>query len=86
MIMILVHFFELWHKFKSPYGTKKASLSEEKELYELIRGSEMEARLSLMDLYGLLHLPFSTRENELIRQWKNTAEAIVLGKFFQNRK
>lgn len=72
-------FFDLWHKFKSPYGTKKASLSEEKELYELIRGSEMEARLSLMDLYGLLHLPFSTRENELIRQWKKTAEAIVLG-------
>jgi ATP-dependent RNA helicase SUPV3L1/SUV3 len=72
-------FFELWHKFRSPHGTKKASLSEEKELYELVRGSEMEARLSLMDLYGLLHLPFSTRENELIRQWKKTAEAIVLG-------
>ena len=58
-------------------GTKKASLAEEKELYQLIRGTEMEARLSLMDLYGLLHLPFSTREPELIRQWKKTAEAIV---------
>ena len=32
-----------------------------------------------MDLYGLLHLPFSTRETELIKQWKKTAEAIVLG-------
>ena len=30
-----------------------------------------------MDLYGLLHLPFSTREPELIRQWKKTVEAIV---------
>ena len=72
-------FFELWHKFKSPEGTKKASLSEERELYNLIRGTEMEARLSLMDLYGLLHLPFSTRESELIRQWKQTVEAIVAG-------
>jgi ATP-dependent RNA helicase SUPV3L1/SUV3 len=72
-------FFELWHKFKSPQGTKKASLAEEKELYHLIRGTEMEARLSMMDQYGLLHLPFSTRESELIRQWKRTAEAIVAG-------
>ena len=70
-------FFELWDKFKNPKGTKKAILTEEKELYNLIRGSELEARLSLMDLYGLLHLPFSTREPELIRQWKKTVEAIV---------
>ena len=33
-----------------------------------------------MDLYGLLHLPFSTRESELIKQWKNTVEAIVTEK------
>ena len=72
-------FFELWHKFKSPKGTKKASLAEEEELYQLIRGTELEARLSMMDQYGLLHLPFSTRESELIRQWKRTAEAIVAG-------
>ena len=52
-------------------------MAEEKELYQLIRGTEMEARLPLMDLYGLLHLPFSTREPELIKQWKNTVEAIV---------
>ncbi len=70
-------FFELWDKFKSPKGTKKATLTEEKELYKIIRGSELEARLSLIDLYGLLHLPFSTREPELIKQWKKTVEAIV---------
>ncbi|WP_428908505.1 helicase-related protein [Niallia sp. Krafla_26] len=70
-------FFDLWDKFKSPKGTKKASLTEEKELYKIIRGSELEARLSIIDLYGLLHLPFSTREPELIKQWKNTVEAIV---------
>ena len=46
----------------------------------------MEARLSMMDLYGLLHLPFSTREPELIKQWKRTAEAIVAGKEFPEPK
>ena len=60
MIEILGHFFDIWDRFKSPKGTRKASLAEEKELYQLIRGTEMEARLPLMDLYGLLHLPFST--------------------------
>ena len=55
-------------------------MAEEKELYQLIRGTEMEARLPLMDLYGLLHLPFSTRKPELIKQWKNTVEAIVTKK------
>lgn len=73
-------FFILWDKFKNPKGTKKASLSEEKELYRLIRGTELEARLSLIDLYGLLHLPFSSREPDLIKQWKRTVEAIVSGK------
>jgi len=72
-------FFELWDKFKSPKGTKKASLSEERELYERIRGTELEARLALTDLYGLLHLPFSTREPELIKQWEKNVEAIVGG-------
>lgn len=73
-------FFMLWGKFKNPKGTKKASLSEEKELYQLIQGTELEARLSLTDLYGLLHLPFSTREPDLIRQWKKTVESIVAGR------
>ncbi|WP_442593890.1 DEAD/DEAH box helicase [Neobacillus sp. D3-1R] len=72
-------FFELWEKFESPKGTKKASLSEERELYELIRGTEIDARLSLVDLYGFLHMPFSTKEPELINQWKQNMFAIVEG-------
>lgn len=73
-------FFILWNKFNNPKGTKKASLTEERELYRYIRGTELEARLSLTDLYGLLHLPFSTREPELIKQWKKTVEAIAARK------
>nr|WP_263326331.1 helicase-related protein [Neobacillus sp. Marseille-Q6967] len=72
-------FFELWNKFNSPKGTKKASLSEERALYEIIQGTEIEARLSLMDLYGFLHLPFSKKEQQLIRQWEDTMYAIIQG-------
>ncbi|MDQ0197888.1 DEAD/DEAH box helicase [Neobacillus ginsengisoli] len=72
-------FFELWGKFESPKGTKKASLSEERSLYQLIIGSEIEARLSLMDLYGFLHLPFSKNEPGLTKQWEETMYAIVQG-------
>ncbi|ARK30580.1 helicase-related protein [Halalkalibacter krulwichiae] len=72
-------FFELWDKFESPKGTKKASLSEEKELYETIRGTEIEARLSMMDLYGFLHLPFSTKDSGLIEQWQDKMVAIIRG-------
>lgn len=72
-------FFDLWDQFKSPSGTKKASLSEERFLYELIHGTDIEARLSLMDLYGFLHIPFSTKEPSLIRQWELTMTAIVQG-------
>jgi ATP-dependent RNA helicase SUPV3L1/SUV3 len=72
-------FFELWERFKSPNGTKKASLSEERLLYKRICGTEIEARLSMMDLYGFLHLPFSTKEQELISQWEETMYAIVNG-------
>jgi ATP-dependent RNA helicase SUPV3L1/SUV3 len=72
-------FFELWDKFESPKGTKKAALSEERELYEILQGTEIEARLSITDLYGFLHLPFSTREPELIKQWERTIRAIVEG-------
>ncbi len=39
----------MWERFEPPKGTKKASLSEERELYELIRDTEIEARFSLMD-------------------------------------
>ncbi|MFC3885966.1 helicase-related protein [Bacillus songklensis] len=70
-------FFELWEKFESPKGTKKATLSEERELYHMIRDTEIEARLSIMDLYGFLHLPFSTNEPRLTAQWRETMFAIV---------
>jgi ATP-dependent RNA helicase SUPV3L1/SUV3 len=73
-------FFELWDKFISPEGTKKATLSEERELYELIRGTKIETRLSLMDLYGFLHLPFASKEPKLIRQWEETMYAIIDGR------
>lgn len=72
-------FFELWGKFESPQGTEKASLSQERELYHVIRGTEVEARLSMMDLYGFLHLPFSTKDQGLIHQWRDTMFAIVEG-------
>lgn len=72
-------FFYLWDKFKTPEGTKKATLSEEKLLYDMIEGSIVEAKLSLTDLYGFLHLPFSTNEPTLRAQWKQKLEAIVDG-------
>ncbi|WP_066321786.1 DEAD/DEAH box helicase [Bacillus sp. FJAT-29814] len=73
-------FFELWEKFESPKGTKKASLSEERSLYKKIAGTEIEALLSLMDLYGFLHLPFSKNELALIQQWEGTMYAIIQGR------
>ncbi|WP_100407936.1 helicase-related protein [Bacillus solitudinis] len=73
----LGYFFELWEKFESPKGTKKAALSEERELFKTIRDTDIEARLSMMDLYGFLHLPFSTKEPELIKQWLEKMKAIV---------
>lgn len=73
-------FFELWGQFDSPKGTKKASLAEERMLYEKIVGTEIEARLSLMDLYGFLHLPFAKNETALVRQWEETMYAIVQGR------
>ncbi len=72
-------FFELWGKFKSPPGTKKASLAEERSLYNLIAGTEIEARLPLTDLYGFLHLPFSKNEPTLTRQWEDMMYAIIQG-------
>jgi ATP-dependent RNA helicase SUPV3L1/SUV3 len=73
-------FFELWGKFESPTGTKKASLAEEKSLYQMIAGTEIEARLSLMDLYGFLHLPFSKNEPVLTKQWEEKMYAIIHGR------
>ncbi|MBM7649109.1 ATP-dependent RNA helicase SUPV3L1/SUV3 [Bacillus ectoiniformans] len=70
-------FFELWEQFESPKGTMKASLHQERELYELIQGTDIEARLSVIDLYSFLHLPFSTKESSLKTQWYKTMKAIV---------
>ena len=75
----LAVFFELWDQFESPKGTKKATLSEERELYEYVRDTEIEARLPMMDLYSFLHLPFSSKEPSLIEQWLETIKAIVAG-------
>ncbi|MEH7380384.1 DEAD/DEAH box helicase [Bacillus sp. JJ1533] len=72
-------FFYLWDQFKSPEGTKKASLYEERMLYELVEDTIIEAKLSLPDLYGFLHLPFSSNEPSLRAQWKKNLEAIVDG-------
>ncbi|MBM4761920.1 DEAD/DEAH box helicase [Bacillus sp. B15-48] len=76
----LNNFFELWEKFDPPKGTKKASLDEELELYELIRGTKIEAQFSMMELYGFLHLPFSVKEPALVRQWLDTMIALVDGR------
>ncbi|WP_338754426.1 helicase-related protein [Bacillus sp. FJAT-52991] len=72
-------FFELWEKFKSPKGTKKSALIQEQELYSLVENSEIEARLSMTDLYSFLHLPFSTKDSGLTKQWLLTMKAIVEG-------
>lgn len=70
-------FFELWKKFKNPKGTVKAPLTQEQELYELIKDTEIEARFSIVDLYGFLHLPFSSGEKALTELWLETMQAIV---------
>jgi ATP-dependent RNA helicase SUPV3L1/SUV3 len=72
-------FFELWEEFENPIGTKKASLTEVRELYESIRGTQVEARLSLRDLYGFLNLPFSSFEPELSKQWRANLLSIIEG-------
>ncbi|WP_235864036.1 helicase-related protein [Sutcliffiella halmapala] len=72
-------FFELWEKFDNPEGTQKATLDEEQYLYETIQDSVIEARLPAIDLYGFLHLPFSTKEQVLVSQWYDTMLAIVEG-------
>ncbi|BCB03844.1 DEAD/DEAH box helicase [Bacillus sp. KH172YL63] len=72
-------FFHFWDKFNSPDGTEKSNLLEERELYELIRDTDIEAKLSLNDLYGFLHLPFSKKEAELTEQWLDCMYAIVDG-------
>jgi ATP-dependent RNA helicase SUPV3L1/SUV3 len=70
-------FFDLWNKFENPRGTRKATLSQERELYHSIKGTQVEQRLSLMDLYGYLHMPFSANEPVLKQQWQATMMGIV---------
>ncbi|RDU36544.1 RNA helicase [Neobacillus piezotolerans] len=76
----LGEFFELWEKFESPPGTKKAELTEERNRYELIEGTMIERRFPMMELYGFLHLPFSAKEPQLTEQWLGTMAAIAEGR------
>ncbi|WP_455660614.1 DEAD/DEAH box helicase [Pradoshia sp.] len=73
----LEHFFYLWGEFKNPHGTKKAPLTQERELYEHIRNTEIERRFPPSDLYGFLHLPFSSNEPALVRQWMANMKAVM---------
>jgi len=73
----LHEFFRFWDKYQNPYGTVKAPLTEEKELYEEIRGTEIEAKLSVGELYSFLHLPFASYESSLKEQWKENMFAII---------
>lgn len=75
----LDEFFYLWDAYESPEGTKKATLLEERELYQMVQGTMIEARLSLQDLYSFLHLPFSSYEPALVKQWFATLMAIIEG-------
>ncbi|MFC0272821.1 helicase-related protein [Metabacillus herbersteinensis] len=70
-------FFYLWEQFESASGTKKATLSEERLLYEMVEDTLIEVKLSVADLYSFLHLPFSTNEPSLRAEWKRKLEAIV---------
>ncbi|PFA25642.1 hypothetical protein CN373_00280 [Bacillus cereus] len=70
-------FFRLWKEFEAPVGTQKVTLIQEKQLYGLIKGSEIEQRMSLPDLYEVLHLPFAAHERGLVKQWRATLYAIV---------
>lgn len=73
-------FFEMWLQFEPPKGTQKSTLSQERELYRLICNTEIEARFSIKELYGFLHLPFSGKEQGLVKQWFETMKAIAEGK------
>ncbi|MFP3726532.1 helicase-related protein [Priestia filamentosa] len=72
-------FFKLWKDFKNPKGTRKSSLEQEKNLYYYIKGTMIEAKIPLVDLYGYLQLPFSSNEAVLRNQWVNCMNAIVAG-------
>lgn len=46
-------------------------------LYDMIKDTLVEARLSLDDLFGFLRLPFSANEPVLRAQWKSKMISIV---------
>ena len=73
----LDQFFELWGEFKNPIGTTKAPLTQEKDLYQLIKHEGIEGRMPMADLYSFLHLPFSANEEILVNQWIYNMKAIV---------
>ena len=73
----LNEFFRLWDQYENPPGTVKAPLTEEKDLYAEIKGTEIESKLSVAELYSFLHLPFSSYESSLREQWKENMLAIV---------
>lgn len=70
-------FFELWEEFQNPKGTKKASLAQEKLLYDLVKGTAIEQRFSMEDLYSYLQIPFSAYDDTLSAQWKNVLFSII---------
>lgn len=70
-------FFELWKEFQNPKGTKKASLDQEEYLYSLVRGTAIEQRFSMEDLYSYLQIPFSAYEDILAGQWKKVLLSLV---------
>ena len=45
----------------------------------MVQGTELEARLPLPELYGYLHLPFSTKDPGMKSQWLRSMRAIVRG-------
>lgn len=70
-------FFDLWEEFQNPKGTKKASLAQEKLLYDLVKGTVIEQRFSMEDLYSYLQIPFSAYDDTLSAQWKHTLLSII---------
>jgi ATP-dependent RNA helicase SUPV3L1/SUV3 len=70
-------FFDMWAKFKNPKGTQKSNLAQERELYEEVKDTLIEAKMPIVDLYGYLQLPFSAKESSLKKQWVASMNAIV---------
>lgn len=72
-------FFSLWAEFTPPRGTQKASLAQEKLLYGLVKGTPIEDRLLMEELYSYLQMPFSAYEKMLSDQWKLALASLIGG-------